>query len=53
MNSEEPRGINGVARHDPDRLALVAGDRRITFAELDADANRVAARAHRRGRHRR
>ena len=42
MNSEEPRGISGVARHDPDRVALVAGDRRITFAELDADANRVA-----------
>ena len=38
----EPRGINGVARHDPDRIALIAGDRRITFGELDADANRVA-----------
>jgi long-chain acyl-CoA synthetase len=38
----EPRGINGVARHDPDRIALIDGDRRITFAELDADSNRVA-----------
>ena len=38
----EPRGINGVARHDPGRIALVAGDRRISFGELDADANRVA-----------
>jgi long-chain acyl-CoA synthetase len=38
----EPRGINGVARQNPDRIALVAGDRRITFGELDADANRVA-----------
>jgi long-chain acyl-CoA synthetase len=38
----EPRGINGVARQDPRRIALVAGDRRVTFAELDADANRVA-----------
>jgi len=38
----EPRGINGVARHDPERIALIAGDRRMTFGELDADANRVA-----------
>ncbi len=38
----EPRGINGVARVDPGRIALIDGDRRITFAELDADANRVA-----------
>ena len=38
----EPRGINGVAREDPDRIALVAGDRRMSFAELDADANRIA-----------
>ena len=38
----EPRGINGVARHDPDRIALIAGDRRMTFGELDADANRIA-----------
>ena len=38
----EARGINGVARHDPARIALIAGDRRISFGELDADANRVA-----------
>ena len=38
----EPRGINGVARQDPERIALVAGERRMTFAELDADANRIA-----------
>ena len=49
----EPRGINGVARVDPDRIALIAGDRRISFGELDADANRVAARVDERRRHRR
>jgi len=38
----EPRGINGVAREDPGRTAIVAGDRRMSFAELDADANRIA-----------
>src|SRR5438874_10315973 len=38
----EPRGINGVAQADPGRTALIAGDRRVTFGELDADANRVA-----------
>jgi long-chain acyl-CoA synthetase len=38
----EPRGINGIAQKDPARVALVAGDRRISFGELDADANRIA-----------
>ncbi|GAA0969048.1 acyl-CoA synthetase [Actinocorallia libanotica] len=32
-----------VADAVPDRLALVAGDTRLTYAELDARANRVAA----------
>ena len=36
------RGISAIATETPDRLALVAGDRRITFAELDAAANRWA-----------
>ena len=31
-----------VADTVPDRVALVAGDRRLTYAELDARANRVA-----------
>src|SRR5438132_8137887 len=38
----EPRGINGVAEADPSRVALVAGDRRVTYQELDAWANQVA-----------
>ncbi len=36
------RGVASIAAETPDRLALVAGERRITFAELDADANRWA-----------
>jgi fatty-acyl-CoA synthase len=31
-----------VAAKVPDRMALIAGDRHLTFAELDARANRVA-----------
>ena len=31
------------ARHLPDRTALVFGDRRLTYAELDREAGRVAA----------
>ncbi len=31
-----------VARQVPDRIALVAGDRRLTFAELDERSNRCA-----------
>lgn len=31
-----------VADHVPDRTAIVAGDRRLTYAELDARANRLA-----------
>jgi fatty-acyl-CoA synthase len=37
-----PRGIAAVARHDPGRVAIVCGERRVTFGELDADANRWA-----------
>ncbi|MGA8369382.1 MAG: AMP-binding protein [Acidimicrobiales bacterium] len=37
-----PRGIAAVARHDPRRPAIVCGDRRDTFGDLDADANRWA-----------
>ena len=35
-----PRGIAAIARDEPDREAIVCGDRRDTFGELDADANR-------------
>ncbi len=31
-----------VVDAEPDRTALIAGERRLTFAELDAHANRVA-----------
>ncbi len=36
------RGIAAIATDTPDRVALVAGDDRITFASLDAAANRWA-----------
>lgn len=36
------RGISAIAAETPDRLAIVAGDERITFGELDAAANRWA-----------
>jgi long-chain acyl-CoA synthetase len=35
-----PRGIAAVARDDADRVAVICGDRRDTFGDLDADANR-------------
>jgi len=34
--------FEGVADAVPDRLAIIAGDRRLSYAELDARANRVA-----------
>jgi acyl-CoA synthetase (AMP-forming)/AMP-acid ligase II len=34
--------FESLADHIPDRMALVSGDRRFTFAELEARANRVA-----------
>jgi long-chain acyl-CoA synthetase len=36
------RGISAIAAETPDRLALVAGEQRITYAGLDAAANRWA-----------
>jgi long-chain acyl-CoA synthetase len=35
-----PRGIAAIARDEPDREAIVCGDRRDTFGDLNADANR-------------
>jgi long-chain acyl-CoA synthetase len=35
-----PRGIAAIARDEPNREAIVCGDRRDTFGDLDADANR-------------
>ena len=35
--------LHRTARRYPDKLAVVAGDRRITYAEFDAAVNRVAA----------
>jgi long-chain acyl-CoA synthetase len=42
MHADAPRGLAAVARVDPDRVALVFGDRRMTFGELDRAANAVA-----------
>jgi long-chain acyl-CoA synthetase len=36
------RGVHGVAQAFPDRVAIVEGDRRITYGELDARANGFA-----------
>lgn len=38
----EAVGVAAVARAAPDRTAIVAGDRRLTFAELDERVNRCA-----------
>jgi long-chain acyl-CoA synthetase len=37
-----PRGLAAIARHDPDRPALVCGATRNTFAQLDRAANAMA-----------
>jgi long-chain acyl-CoA synthetase len=42
MHADAPRGLAGIARVDPDRVALVFGDRRMTFGELDGAANAMA-----------
>jgi long-chain acyl-CoA synthetase len=42
MHADAPRGLAEIARVDPDRVALVFGDRRMTFGELDGAANAVA-----------
>ncbi len=42
MHADAPRGLAGIARVDPDRVALVLGDRLMTFGELDGAANAVA-----------
>ena len=39
---DAPRGLAAVARADPDRIALVCGDERVTFATLDRAANAAA-----------
>jgi long-chain acyl-CoA synthetase len=38
----QPRGIHGVAKADPARLALVAGEQRVSYGALDSSANKVA-----------
>jgi long-chain acyl-CoA synthetase len=43
------RGIAATAAVEPDRIALIDGDRRLTFGELDALANGVANRLAERG----
>ncbi len=42
MPSAVPRGVHGVAEADPDRVAVVCGNVRMTFRELDERANGVA-----------
>jgi len=43
------RLLGDVLRGDPDKVALIAGDRRLTYAELDRRAERTAAGFHRLG----
>jgi len=42
MHTDAPRGLAEIARTDPTRPALVCGDRRVSFAELDGAANTMA-----------
>jgi long-chain acyl-CoA synthetase len=37
------RGIHALAREQPDRIALVCDDRRVTYGELDVGSNGVAS----------
>ena len=39
-------GLESHARHHPEKTAIVAGSRRVTFGELDRSANRVARALH-------
>ena len=41
-SAEAPRGLAALAHVDPERVALVCGDERVTFASLDRAANAVA-----------
>ncbi|MFH1115029.1 MAG: long-chain-fatty-acid--CoA ligase [Pseudomonadota bacterium] len=34
--------LEGVARNEPDRIAVIFGDRKITYRELNRDVNRLA-----------
>ncbi|MFD0857149.1 (2,3-dihydroxybenzoyl)adenylate synthase [Actinomadura adrarensis] len=43
------RLLGGVLRGDPDHVALVAGEERMTYADLDRRADRTAAGFHRLG----
>jgi len=42
MHADAPRGLAGIARVDPGRVALVCAPRRVTFGELDGAANAMA-----------
>jgi long-chain acyl-CoA synthetase len=42
MSPTQPRGLAAIAAADPDRLALVCGPSRTTFAQLDRAANAMA-----------
>ena len=42
MHADAPRGLAGIARVDPERVALVLGERRMSFGELDGAANAMA-----------
>jgi non-ribosomal peptide synthetase component E (peptide arylation enzyme) len=35
-------GVRAHARERPEAVAFVVGDRRVTYAELDTESNRVA-----------
>jgi len=42
MDADAPRGLAAVAARDPGRTALVCGERRVGFGELDRAANTMA-----------
>jgi long-chain acyl-CoA synthetase len=42
MHADAPRGLDGIARADPDRVALVFGDQSVGFGQLDRAANAMA-----------
>ncbi len=46
---DHPRGVAGTAAIDPDRVAIIDGDRRVTFGELNGRANGLSVQLAERG----
>ena len=47
--AEAPSGVSGIARADPERVAFVAGERRVTYGELDERTSKLARALRERG----